>query len=202
MERRCSYEVTQHVTTQGGCEHTLVEIHSREIGSSGDLFVMSVYCRPSQRQYVFDCIVSQVKGLAGTRPLLILGDFNAPHTTCGYKFQSKRGKALAKLMEDHEMALLNEPNVTTRRGNSVTRDTTLDLTWLSGTLDVTSTKEDVDLGSDHSVIGITTRGSRYLAVLGKARITDWDNMRKFTQEQEEVSEEESKPSERKQTYAE
>ncbi|KAL3257600.1 hypothetical protein MRX96_017054 [Rhipicephalus microplus] len=105
-------------------------------------------------------------------------------------------------MEDHEIALLNEPEITTRRGNRATRDTTPELTWLSDTLDVTWTKEDADLWSDHSVIGITIRGSRYQAVLGKARITDWDQMRNFIQNQEEASEEESKRYERKQTYIE
>ncbi|KAH7979649.1 hypothetical protein HPB49_010309 [Dermacentor silvarum] len=141
--------------------------------NSGNLFVSSAYCRPSQQQYEFDRIISQAKRLAGTRPLLILGDFIAPHTTWGCKFQSKRGKALTKAMEDHVMALLNEPDVTTRRGNSAARDTTPDLSWLSGTLDVSWRCEDVDLGSDHSVISITIRGSRYRAVLGTARITDW-----------------------------
>ncbi|XP_077552077.1 uncharacterized protein LOC144166425 [Haemaphysalis longicornis] len=175
---------------------------NREIGNSGNLFVMSAYCRPSQRQYEFDRIVSQAKGLAGTRPLLILGDFNAPHTTWGYKFQSKRGKSLAKAMEDHEMALLNEPDVPTRRGNSAARDTTPDLSWLSGTLDVTWRSEEADLGSDHSVIRITIRGSRYRAVLGTARITDWDKMRKYTQEQDAAAEEEPAQAERKQTYTE
>lgn len=199
---RSNVAATQHVTAQGGCEHTLVEIHAREIGSSGNLFVMSAYCRLSQGQYEFDRIVSQAKGVAGTRPLLILGDFNAPHTTWGYKFQSKRGKALTKAMEDHEMALLNEPDVTTRRGNIAARDTTPDLSWLSGTLDVSWRCEEMDLGSDHSVIGITIRGSRYRAVLGTARITDWDKMRKFTQEQEEASEEELGQAEKKQTYTE
>ncbi|KAK8782309.1 hypothetical protein V5799_016352 [Amblyomma americanum] len=105
-------------------------------------------------------------------------------------------------MKDHEMALLNEPDVTTRRGNSVARDTTPDLSGLSGTLDVSWRSEEVDLKSDHSVIGITIRGSRYRAVLGTARITDWDKMRKFTQEQEEVSEEESGQAETQQTYTE
>ncbi|KAH7931921.1 hypothetical protein HPB51_029603 [Rhipicephalus microplus] len=76
----------------------------------------------------------------------------------------------------------------------------LDLPYF--TLDVTWAKEDEGLGSDHSVIDITIRGSRYRAVLGKARITDWDKMKKFTQEQEEAYEEESKLSERKQTYTE
>ncbi|KAL1482160.1 hypothetical protein MTO96_033996 [Rhipicephalus appendiculatus] len=129
---RSNVAATQHVTAQGGCEHTLIEIHARTIGNTGNLYVMSAYCRPSQRQYDFDRVVSQAKRLAGSRPLLILGDFNAPHTTWGYKYQSKRGKALAKTMEDHEMALLNEPDVVTRRGNSTNRDTTPDLSWLSG----------------------------------------------------------------------
>ncbi|KAL1483400.1 hypothetical protein MTO96_033224 [Rhipicephalus appendiculatus] len=105
-------------------------------------------------------------------------------------------------MEGHEMALLNEPDVTTRRGNSAARDPTPDLTWSSGTLDITWRNEDVDLGSDHSVFGITIRGSRYRVVLGTARITDWDKMRKFTQEQEEASEKESEQAERKETYTE
>ncbi|KAK8770939.1 hypothetical protein V5799_025817 [Amblyomma americanum] len=104
-------------------------------------------------------------------------------------------------MEDHEMALLNEPDVTARRGNGVARGTTPDLAWLSGTLDVSWRSEEVDLGSHHSVIGITIRGSRYRAVLGTAWITDWDKMRKFTQEQE-ASEEESGQAEAQQTYAE
>ncbi|KAL1473352.1 hypothetical protein MTO96_038752 [Rhipicephalus appendiculatus] len=111
---------------------------------------MSVYCQPSRWQYEFDCIVSQAKGLVGTRPLLILGDFNAPHTMRGYKFQSKSGKVSVKAMEDHEMALLNEPDVTTRRGNSASRNTTPDLTWSSGTRDVTWRNGNVDLG------GLTT----------------------------------------------
>ncbi|KAH6927030.1 hypothetical protein HPB50_025345 [Hyalomma asiaticum] len=162
---------------------------------------MSAYCRPSQRQYDFDRVVSQAKRLAGSRPILILGDFNAPHTTWGYKYQSKKGKALAKTMEDHEMALLNEPDVVTRRGNSANRDTTPDLSWLSGGLDAAWRNEDVDLGSDHSVIGIIIKGPQYRAVLGTARVTDWDKMRKDTQEAEEASENDVE-ADRKQTYAE
>ncbi|KAL1449356.1 hypothetical protein MTO96_006352 [Rhipicephalus appendiculatus] len=100
------------------------------------------------------------------------------------------------------MALLNELDVTTRRGNSAARDTTPELSWSSSKLDVTWINEDVDLGCDHSVIGITIRDSRYRAVLRTMWITDWDKMRKSTQGQEEASEEESEQNERKQTYTE
>ncbi|XP_077528391.1 uncharacterized protein LOC144140064 [Haemaphysalis longicornis] len=91
-------------------------------------------------------------------------------------------------MEDQDVALLNEPGIPTRRGNSVARDTTPDLSWLSGSLDVTWKCEDEDLGSDHSIITITIRGPNFQAKLGKVRITDWDKMRKYTQ-QEDVEEE-------------
>ncbi|KAH7982731.1 hypothetical protein HPB52_006906 [Rhipicephalus sanguineus] len=104
-------------------------------------------------------------------------------------------------MEDHEMALLNEPDVATRRGNSANRDTTPDLSWLSGGLDAAWRNEDVDLGSDHSVIGIIIKGPHYRTVLGTARVTDWDKMRKYTQEAEEASENDLE-ADRKQTYAE
>ncbi|KAK8783505.1 hypothetical protein V5799_010129 [Amblyomma americanum] len=104
-------------------------------------------------------------------------------------------------MEDHEMTLLNEPDLSSRRGSSVARDTTPDFSWLSGTLDVSWRSEEVHLGSNHSMIGTTIRGSLYRDVLGTARIADWD-MRKCTQEQEEVYEEESEQAETQQIYTE
>lgn len=48
---RNNVAATQHLTEQRGCEHTLVEVHTSTIGGAGNLFVMSAYCRPSQRQY-------------------------------------------------------------------------------------------------------------------------------------------------------
>lgn len=176
---------TQHLTAQAGCEHTLVELHTKEISSKNNIFVMSAYCRPSQKQYKFDRVVLDAKKLAGNRPLLILGDFNAPHTLWGYGFQSKRGKALVKTMEDMDITMLNEPGVPTRRGNSASRDTTPDLSWLSGSLDVTWKCEDEDLGSDHSIVTLTIRGPDFRTKLGTAHITDWDKMRTYTQHEVE-----------------
>ncbi|KAH7940935.1 hypothetical protein HPB49_008178 [Dermacentor silvarum] len=82
-----------HLTAQAGCEHTLVEMHAKEIGSKNNFFVMSVYCTPSQRHYEFDRVVMDAKKLAGNRPLLILGDFNAPHIFGGTNF-NPRGERL------------------------------------------------------------------------------------------------------------
>ncbi|KAH7959267.1 hypothetical protein HPB49_009774 [Dermacentor silvarum] len=58
---------------------------------------------------------------AGARLLLVLGDFNAPHMTWGYRFCSKRGRELAHLIEQHNLTLLNEPDTPTRMGTSTTR---------------------------------------------------------------------------------
>ncbi|KAH7958947.1 hypothetical protein HPB49_006815 [Dermacentor silvarum] len=138
--------------------------------------------KPLQRHYEFDRVKMDAKKLAGNRLLLILGDFNAAHALWGYKFQSKRAKALVKTMEDLDVFLLNEPGLTTIRGNSVSRDTTQDLSWLSGMLDISWKCEDEDLGSDHTIITFTIRGPDFRAKLEAARITDWDKMRAYTQQ--------------------
>ncbi|XP_077544636.1 uncharacterized protein LOC144157728 [Haemaphysalis longicornis] len=118
--------------------------------------------------------------LAKSRTLLVMGDFNAPHPMWGYKIASKRGKALVQAMGKHELYLINEPGIPTRTGNSVTNDTTPDLTWSSGPLETRWNCDDADLGSDHKITKIDVLGPQYKAVYGKARIMDWDKMRKHT----------------------
>ncbi|XP_037555247.1 uncharacterized protein LOC119431874 [Dermacentor silvarum] len=124
---------------------------------------------------------------AGSRPLLVLGDFNAPHTTWGYRFCSKRGRELAHLIEQHNLTLLNEPDTPTRMGMSTTRDTTPDLLLLMGTLHALWQNVGTNLGSDHDVIRITIRGLILKVKTDTARITNWDKLRK---EQEGESDEE------------
>ncbi|XP_037577104.1 uncharacterized protein LOC119459377 [Dermacentor silvarum] len=120
---------------------------------------------------------------AGSRPLLVLGDFNAPHTTWGYRFCSKRGRELAHLIEQHNLTLLNEPDTPTRMGTSTTRDTTPDLSLLMGTLDALWQNVGTNLGSDHDVIRITIRGPTLKVKTGTTRITNWDKLRKEQEEE-------------------
>ncbi|KAH9379434.1 hypothetical protein HPB48_000465 [Haemaphysalis longicornis] len=126
---------------------------------------MSAYHRPLRRDFDFDKTVGQAKHLAGNRLLLRSGD---------QQFQSKRGKALAKTIEDLELALLNEPGVATRRGSGTSQNTVPDLSWLAGTLDVTWRNEDVSLKSNHDILSVTIRGPKLRVAVGKARITDSD----------------------------
>lgn len=180
---RNTVAATQHVTAQHGCDHVLIEIHARDIGHAKNIFILNIYCRPGARhQYDFEAILKEAKGIAKDRTLIVLGDFNAPHPTWGYKQASRRGKDLIRAMEKYDLQLINEPDTPTRTGNSVSNDTTPDLTWASGPLEIAWRCEEVDFGSDHKIISLEVHGPQYKAVFGKARITDWDKMRKYTQE--------------------
>ncbi|KAH9381257.1 hypothetical protein HPB48_003238 [Haemaphysalis longicornis] len=128
---RNAVAATQHLTTHRGCEHTLIEIHSVQ-----KVFVPNLYCRPAKKGPRpggdnSGCYTDK----AGYRPLLVLGNFNAAHTTWGYKFCSKRGTQLTNLMDQHNLALFNEPGTPRRMGTSTVRDTTPDLSLLAGILE-------------------------------------------------------------------
>lgn len=81
-------------------------------------------------------------------------------------------------MDDLNLLLLNLPDSPTRTGTSVTRDTTPDLSFLLGSLDVSWFLTNENLGSDHDLILITIKNHNYNAQLGVARLTDWDAFRK------------------------
>lgn len=170
---RNTVPATQHVTAQHGCDYTLVERHARDIGHAKNLFILNVYCRPgTKHQYDFDAIMKDAMGLAKGRTLLVLGEFNALHPMWGYKVASKRGKALVQAMGKHELYLINESGIPTRMGNSVTNDTTPNLTWSSGPLETRWKCDHADLGSDNKITKIDVPGPPYKAVYGKARITN------------------------------
>lgn len=178
---KSSVAATQHLTPQRGCEHVLVEIHSREVGSGNNIFILNAYCRPSKKEIDFEGTLRDCAKEAKTRPILLLGDFNAPHTQWGYQFQSKRGKQLLHVIEQHNLTILNEPNTPTRMGTSTVRDSSPDLSLLKGDLDATWLNKGLNLGSDHDIICISIKGPDFRAKIGQARITDWDRLRRRTE---------------------
>lgn len=72
---------------------------------------------------------------------------------------------------------------------------------MAGSLEVAWRNEDVDLGSDHSIISITIKGPWFRAALVKAQVTDWDRTRKHADDENDTSEENADDGRRK-TYAE
>lgn len=75
-----------------------------------------MYCRLTKKGIDMAGTIQDAESKAGSRSLLILGNFNAPHMTWGYRFCSKRGR------EQNNLTLLNEPDTPTRMGTSTTRD--------------------------------------------------------------------------------
>ncbi|KAH8029948.1 hypothetical protein HPB51_005966 [Rhipicephalus microplus] len=64
-----------------------------------------------------------------SKPLLICGYFNAPHTHWGYGNASHKGRRLAEVVDDLGLTLLNEPMSHTRIRQGVCRHTTRTSRW-------------------------------------------------------------------------
>lgn len=109
--------------------------------------------------------------------LVVLGDFNAPHTGWGYPKDSRKGQNLLDATENNSLWLATLLDKPTRTGNSVTRDTSPDLTFTNYLDQITWTNFDENLGSDHNIIGLSLNSPRIRQKLGTATITDWTAFR-------------------------
>ncbi|KAH7943195.1 hypothetical protein HPB52_006291 [Rhipicephalus sanguineus] len=153
-------------------EHTVIEVIP-ERKSHKSLIVASVYSPPKDQLPDFDLFVRELKKRADGHQVVILGDFNAPHTAWGYHTTTKKGARVHDTAQQHRLTLWNDPLQTTRVGNSVSRDTNPDLTF---TLNVRSAEWDrlpETLGSDHHIIQLTVAHTRKPARIGTAQITEW-----------------------------
>ncbi|KAM7295667.1 hypothetical protein ISCGN_025164 [Ixodes scapularis] len=77
--------------------HMFVELIPR---SGQRLFVLNVYSKPSM-QHRFGELFRKARAVAGDGPLLIAGDFNAPHAAWGYGRETLKGKRLNMHPTDH-----------------------------------------------------------------------------------------------------
>lgn len=142
--------------------------------SKSKTIIINIYSPPRERSANFKDLFWHAKSLARNQDkILILGDFNSPHTDWGYPRDSPKGRNLVEAMEDHNMRLVTILDSPTRTGNSVTRDTFPDLTF-ANTLDrISWTNLEENLGSDHSIISISVNSPKIRRPRGQATITDW-----------------------------
>lgn len=159
-------------------EHSLIEIIP---GSKlrNSIFILHIYSSPKGRHHRFTTLLSKAITIASNAgaPIVIAGDFNAPHHAWGYPRTIAKGAELWQAASDLHLTLVTDPAFPTRTGNSCSRDTTPDLTFVATTGEVSWSNLAEDLGSDHYILSTT------LQIQGKPprnfKFTDWDLFRKI-----------------------
>ncbi|KAG0424580.1 hypothetical protein HPB47_028206 [Ixodes persulcatus] len=162
-----------------GCEVSCCHIVIIPV-KKGDrgVHVVNVYGNPKHHKTDYRRLIAKVVKEAGKDPVVIAGDFNAPHPGWGYKYVSPKGRRLAESINQERLTLLTEVDQPTRTGTSSCRDTCPDLTLVKNVANAEWTNLMEQLGSDHCILETTIHESGYTRKTGKARITDWDRWRK------------------------
>lgn len=146
--------------------------------SATRVYILNVYSNPKAHSHNFNLLFSLAKKESQKHMLLIVGDFNAPHTAWGYSHCTKKGRLLWDQVQAHRLTLETDPLVPTRVGNSVQRDSTPDLTFTHHVTNVNWHCTDHSLGSDHYIIQIElTLAQRMKPHPKQSYITDWDEFR-------------------------
>lgn len=116
--------------------------------SKGPLTILCVYCPPSSTQLRLQRLSTIINNLS--KPLIVSGDFNAHHVAFGCRTTKSRGQVLYDVIDNANMCILNDGNMTTvpypRRTPSA-----IDVTFVSAELAPLCewTVHDDPLGSDH-----------------------------------------------------
>ncbi|XP_077548005.1 uncharacterized protein LOC144160658 [Haemaphysalis longicornis] len=121
------------------------------------LFFMNVYSSPSQKHQRFKSLLHKAGNIAKDSKILACGDFNMMNQSWCYLINNVKGRNLAQDATELDYILITDPAYTTRIGNSASRDTTPDLTFVKNDADaVIKCKNTGDnLGSDHVLVEIT-----------------------------------------------
>ncbi|KAH7981961.1 hypothetical protein HPB52_002259 [Rhipicephalus sanguineus] len=118
--------------------------------------------------------------LAASNPLLIIGDFNCAHVDWGYRRTNHRGTVLYNEALKLQLTIFNDFSLPTRIGNSVTADTSPDLTLGRNIVDLQWERTQTTLGSDHHLIRIAVNYQRPRRKFN-VRHVEWEQLRKFRQ---------------------
>lgn len=145
------------------------------------LYILNIYSPPSGQLPGINSLIKQATRQAKGNQLAIVGDFNAPHTAWGYARNTRKGTQLQEAIQQNCLSLCNQPHTPTRIGNSVSRDTSPDLTLTRNIAVSTWRCLAETLGSDHYIIELQIPNrSCTKQRLGTARLTDWKKFREET----------------------
>ncbi|XP_077564576.1 uncharacterized protein LOC144180043 [Haemaphysalis longicornis] len=144
---------------------------------------------PNYVRQRFRALLHKASAQAGCSKLLVCGDFNAMDQSWGYVKSNAKGRNLAQDALDNGYVLVTDPANPTRTGNSVSRDTTPDLTFVKNIVaeDVQWKNTGLDLGSDHMIVETTVRLSG--ASAPQARKHKWVDWEAFRRQRNEAADE-------------
>lgn len=114
-----------------------------------------MYSSPRDIKQSFKSLLTKAANLAKDAPLLIGGDFNAPHYAWKYVYSAIKGERLWQQALDLNLSLITDPSYPTRCGTSTCRDSTPDLTFVRGVQESSWSNSNTDFGSDHYILMIT-----------------------------------------------
>lgn len=145
-----------------------------------DVIIVSYYARPYSGRATRLCLgwLAHLRQKHPGCPIMVAGDFNAPHTTWGYAISSARGTCVLDTFEDAQFTLLNNVSVPTRRRDHPRAPPhSPDLSWWLGRTTVSWSCEPDCWGSDHHPIhlGLPSGGTGRLRRM--CRVVDWDRYR-------------------------
>ncbi|XP_070389357.1 uncharacterized protein [Dermacentor albipictus] len=172
-----------------GIEYAMTEIlmnPPRKGLRRNSLYILNVFCSPSYRRARANSLLKRAVSLAGAHPLVIVGDFKAPHRVWGYTHDTPKGRELWQTAMELDLTLITDKDFPTRRGNSACRDTTPDLSFVKNVGEVKWVNTALDLGSDHYVIEVSLPIARYNT--RKFKLIDWDVFRKIRAERAPMAE--------------
>ena len=140
-------------------EHVMIEIIPGPTNRES-IFFLNVYSSPKDLRQHFKALLSKAVQLSIGSPLIIAGDFNAPHHTWGYSYDTRKGEDLWRETMNQDLMLVTDPAFPTRCGTSSSRDTAPDLAFVRNVAEAKWTKLNVDFGSDHYHLATVLRVAR------------------------------------------
>ncbi|KAM7290098.1 hypothetical protein ISCGN_026770 [Ixodes scapularis] len=146
----------QHEFDNSAADYTLTEIIPVK-KEQVSLYVLNVYSSPKDQSREVTALLESTTQLAKKGQLVITGDFNAPHVEWGYHKSFKKGNILWNKIQGLGLSLLNDPHTATRTCNSISRDTTPDLTLAKNVKNPVWRNTGADLNSDHYILATTLR---------------------------------------------
>lgn len=136
-------------------EHALTELIPTKKRKES-IFLFNVNSNPSQRNQKFKTLLHKASTAPGRNTMIVCGDFKAMDPTWGYDKSTVKGRNLAEYSTELDFTLITDPAHPTKIGNTVFRDTTPDLTFVTNDNPVTITWRNtgVDLGSDPTIVEV------------------------------------------------